>query len=284
MHCLTLKFSPPRPLYLLGYIPSHNRVYLADKDHRIYGYALSLSVVEYQTAILRGDTEVAAEILPTLPKDQLNKVARFLEARGTCLLSSSPTSHPYFQLTLQPLSTDLKELALQLTTDPDHKFDLALSLDDLDTALQITNTVLENESEVKWKTLGDRALTVWRFDLAKECFEKAGDLSALMLLLMAMGDRDGLKVLAAKAGVSPLFFFFNVLIELFVEEKGQYNLAFAIQLQLGDSTACVDLLTKTQRAPEAALFARTYAPRYIYISTSTSTFPLPIPLISSYPL
>ena len=42
---------------------------------------------------------------------------------------------------------------------------------------------------------------MWRFDLAKECFEKAGDLSALMLLLVAMGDRDGLKVLAAKAGM-----------------------------------------------------------------------------------
>jgi Coatomer WD associated region len=56
--------------------------------------------------------------------------------------------------------------------------------------------------------------------------------------------------------------------ELLVEEKGQNNLAFAILLQLGDSTACVDLLTKTQRAPEAALFARTYAPRYIFfIST-----------------
>ena len=54
--------------------------------------------------------------------------------------------------------------------------------------------------------------------------------------------------------------------ELFAEEKGQKNLAFAILLQLGDSTACVDLLTKTQRAPEAALFARTYAPRYIHIS------------------
>ena len=46
-------------------------------------------------------------------------------------------------------------------------------------------------------------MTVWRFDLAKECFEKAGDLSALMLLLVAMGDRDGLKVLAAKAGKVP---------------------------------------------------------------------------------
>jgi len=32
----------------------------------------------------------------------------------------------------------------------------------------------ENESEVKWKALGDRALTVWRFDLAWEAFERAG--------------------------------------------------------------------------------------------------------------
>jgi coatomer subunit beta' len=70
-------------MFLMGYIPSHNRVYLADKDVNIYSYALSLNVVEYQTAILRLDMDAAAEILPTLPKEQLNKVARFLEGRGT---------------------------------------------------------------------------------------------------------------------------------------------------------------------------------------------------------
>ncbi|KAF8888138.1 coatomer protein [Gymnopilus junonius] len=216
----TYTISPfDTPLYLLGYIPAHNRVYLADKDVNVYAYSLSLAVVEYQTAVLRGDTDAAAEILPTLPKDQLNKVARFLEGR------------------------DLKELALTITSDPDHKFDLALSLDDLDTALTIARTVPENEAEVKWKALGDRALTVWRFDLARESFEKAGDLGALMLLLMSIGDREGLAALKVKA-----------------EEKGQNNLAFAITLQLGDAKECVDLLVKTGRAPEAALFARTYAP------------------------
>ncbi|KAF8804306.1 hypothetical protein BYT27DRAFT_7259293, partial [Phlegmacium glaucopus] len=173
------------PLYLLGYIPSHNRVYLTEQDLRIYGYALSLSVVEYQTAILRGDTEAAAEILPTLPKDQLNKT------------------------------------------------------DDLDTALQITHTIPENESEIKWKALGDRALTVWRFDLAKECFEKAGDLSALMLLLVAVGDRDGLKVLAGKA-----------------EEKGQNNLAFAILLQLGDATYAPSQAPKAVQAWKSELTSK----------------------------
>ncbi|SJL02680.1 probable SEC27-coatomer complex beta subunit [Armillaria ostoyae] len=210
------------PLYLLGYIPAHNRVYLADKDVNVYGYSLSLSVVEYQTAVLRGDMAAADEILPTLPKEQLNKVARFLESR------------------------DLKELALQVTTDPDHKFDLSLQLDDLDTAIEIARSIPELEAEAKWKSLGDRALTVWRFDLARESFEKAGDLSALMLLLLAIGDRDGLKALSSKAA-----------------EKGLNNLAFASMFQLGDVNSCVDLLVKTQRAPEAALFARTYAPSQV---------------------
>ncbi|KAF5321445.1 hypothetical protein D9619_000081 [Psilocybe cf. subviscida] len=207
------------PLYLLGYIPAHNRVYLADKDMHVYGYALSLNVVEYQTAVLRGDMAAAADILPTLPKDQLNRVARFLEGR------------------------DLKELALAISTDADHRFDLALSLDDLDTAVEIARGVPEHEAEVKWKALGDRALTVWRFDLAREAFERANDYSALMLLLLAIGDREGLQTLARRAA-----------------KKGQNNLAFAITLQLGDAAACVDLLVKTQRAPEAAMFARTYKP------------------------
>ncbi|KAG1811654.1 coatomer WD associated region-domain-containing protein [Suillus variegatus] len=206
-------------MYILGYIPAHNRVYLADKDMNIFGYSLSLSVVEYQTAVLRGDMDSAAEILPTLPKEQLNKVARFLEGR------------------------DLKELALQVTTDPDHKFDLSLQLDDLDTAVKIARSVSEPEAEAKWKSIGDRALTVWQFDLAREAFEKAGDLSALMLLLLSTGDREGLQKLAATA-----------------EEKGANNLAFATLFQLGDAKPCVDLLLKTNRAPEAALFARTYAP------------------------
>jgi len=69
-------------MYLLGYIPTHNRTYLVDKDVKVYGYSLSLNLIEYQTAVLRGDMEAAQEILPTIPKEQQNKVARFLDARG----------------------------------------------------------------------------------------------------------------------------------------------------------------------------------------------------------
>lgn len=54
--------------------------------------------------------------------------------------------------------------------------------------------------------MGDRALAVWRFDLARECFEKAGDLSALLLLLLAIGDRPGLEKLSQEAGTSHVYF------------------------------------------------------------------------------
>ena len=96
----------------------------------------------------------------------------------------------------------MKELALQVTTDPDHKFDLSLQLDDLDTAVEIARALPDLEAEAKWSAIGDRALAVWRFDLARECFEKSSDLSALMLLLLSIGDRDGLEKLAAQAGKS----------------------------------------------------------------------------------
>ena len=157
----------------------------------------------------------------------------------------------------------MKELALKVTNDPDHKFDLSLQLDDLDTALEITRTVPELEAEPKWKAVGDKALAVWRFDLARECFEKSGDLNALMLLLLSIGDRGGLKKLANDAGQYKLSFvdFPSGSITITSVEKGQNNLAFATLFQLGDTKSCVDLLVRTQRIPEAAIFARTYAPR-----------------------
>ncbi len=94
---------------------------------------------------------------------------------------------------------DLKESALHLTTDPDHKFELAIALDDLGAALDIARQTPSPESETKWRAVGDRALAVWKFDLAMECFEKGGDMSSLLLLHLAMGEREGLQSLASSA-------------------------------------------------------------------------------------
>lgn len=206
-------------MYMLGYIPRDGRIYLADKDINVSSYALSLAVVEYQTMIIRGDHEEAANILETIPVDQKSKIARFLEGQG------------------------LKELALDVTTDSEQRFELALSLQRLDVALEIARTV---DVESKWKIVGDTALASWNFPLAEECFTKARDLSSLLLLHTSTGNTQGLTDLATMA-----------------TEAGLNNIAFISNLSLGQSSQCLDILIKTHRYAEAGLFARTYFPSRI---------------------
>jgi len=69
-------------MYLLGYIPRDNRIYLSDKDLNVYSYALPLSLIEYQTAVLRNDMETANKILPNIPSEQRTRIARFLEGQS----------------------------------------------------------------------------------------------------------------------------------------------------------------------------------------------------------
>jgi coatomer subunit beta' len=204
------------PHYLLGYLPRDSRIYVADKDVNVVSFALSLAVVEYQTLVLRGDLDAAEEVLPSVPKDQNNKIARFLEGQG------------------------YKELALKTATDPEHRFDLALSLGDLQQAVGIAR---EQDTEHKWKTVGDAALTAWDVSLAKECFVKAKDLGSLLLVYSATADASGLRELATLAG-----------------NTSANNIAFSALWQVGDVQACIDLLVKTNRLAEAVLFSQTYKP------------------------
>lgn len=53
---------PLRLMYLLGYIPRDNRVYLGDKEMNVISYSLQLSVLEYQTAIMRKDFDTADRV------------------------------------------------------------------------------------------------------------------------------------------------------------------------------------------------------------------------------
>ncbi|CAG8662791.1 2538_t:CDS:10, partial [Funneliformis caledonium] len=182
-------------------------------------YALSLTVIEYQTAILRSDLETAEQLLPTVPSDQRNRIARFLE------------------------SQDLKELALEVSTDVEHKFELAVQLNKLDAAVEIAREV---NTETKWKAVGDSALSAWKFSLAEECLKKAKDSSGLLLLYTASGNAKGIKELAESAVAD-----------------GKNNVALACFLQLGQVEDCISILIKTDRIPEAAMFARTYLPSHV---------------------
>ena len=52
----------------------------------------------------------------------------------------------------------MKELALEVSTDDDHRFELALLLNKLDIAMDIAR---ETETDSKWRTPGDAALARW---------------------------------------------------------------------------------------------------------------------------
>lgn len=203
-------------MYVLGYLPRDGRVYIADKDVNVVSFGLSLSMVEYQTVVLRGDMDMAAELLKDIPQDQINKVARFLEGQG------------------------YKDMALEVATDPEHRFDLALSLNNLDIALEIAR---EANVEHKWKTVGDAALAGWNLALAQECFTNAKDVGSLLLLHTASGNKEGLRNLAEQAS-----------------EAGLHNVAFSTLWSLGDIDGCIDLLVRTNRFAEAVLFTQTYKP------------------------
>lgn len=155
-------------------------------------------------------------MLSDIPEEQHNKIAHFLEGQG------------------------YKEQALEIATDPEHRFELALGLDRLDTALELAK---QADVEHKWKTVGDAALSAWNFSLAQDCFEHAKDLSSLLLLYTSSASTDGLRNLASKA-----------------KEAGQQNIAFSCLWQLGDLDACLDVLLATNRTAEAVLFAQTYKP------------------------
>jgi coatomer subunit beta' len=96
--------------------------------------------------------------------------------------------------------TELKTLALQVTTDSEHKFELAIALDELETALEIAKATPSPENEIKWKAVGDTALSRWKFSLARECYKKAGDIGAGFLMELALGDKEGVKSVAKEAG------------------------------------------------------------------------------------
>jgi coatomer subunit beta' len=84
-----------------------------------------------------------------------------------------------------------------------------------------------------------------QWDLAEECLLKAGDLNGLLLLYTSIARGEGIEKLAQLA-----------------VEQGKNNIAFMCYFQLRRVDACIDLLCDTGRIPEAAFFARTYAPGY----------------------
>lgn len=205
-----------RPLYVLGYIPKDDRLYLADKELGVVSYQLLLSVLEYQTAVMRKDFATADRVLPSIPKEHRTRVAHFLEKQG------------------------FKRQALDVSSDPEHKFELAIALEDLNMARTLA---VEANNPQKWSQLGELAASTNNLNLAKECMQKAQDYGGLLLLATSSGDENLVKYLAETT-----------------QKEEKYNLSFLSYLLVGDLQKCLNILIDTGRLPEAAFFARSYLP------------------------
>ncbi|CAH9147057.1 unnamed protein product [Cuscuta epithymum] len=167
---VTTMFHLDHPMYLLGYLANQSRIYFIDREFNVIGYTLLLGLIEYKTLVIRGDLERANEILPSIPKEHHNSVARFLESRG------------------------MVEDALEVAVDPDYRFELAIQLRKFEVAKEIAETV---QSESKWKQLGELAISSGMFELAEQCLKHANDLSGLLLLYSSLGDADGITELSS---------------------------------------------------------------------------------------
>ncbi|XP_022033682.1 coatomer subunit beta'-1 isoform X1 [Helianthus annuus] len=213
---VTTMFHLDRPMYLLGYLANQSRVYLIDKEFNVIGYTLLLTLIEYKTLVMRGDLERANDVFPTIPKEHHNSVAHFLESRG------------------------MIEEALDVATDPDYRFELAIQLGKLETARDIAVVA---QSESKWKQLGELAMSAGLLEMAEDCLKHANDLSGLLLLYSSLGDAEEIAKLAYLA-----------------KDSGKNNVAFACLFMLGKLEDCLQLLVDSNRIPEAALMARSYLP------------------------
>jgi len=218
-----------RSMNLMGFVPKENRLFLVDKNRTVTSYEILETVLQYQTAVVRKDFDSANQLLATIPRQKYNDISRFLESQG------------------------YKEVALQVADDPDQKMELAIQLEKLDVALDIMNNEIVPKNEPddldvlsRWKQLGDLALSKGNLALAEQCATSASDLNGLLLMHSSYGNIAGIKDLIVTA-----------------ESQGRTNISFLCSLLVGDTNKCVEILQKTKRFAEAALFARTFAPKLV---------------------
>jgi len=178
-------------------------------------------VLAYQAAIVRDDFSTANKLIEKkkIESKYFNKLAHFLQNQGH------------------------KELALKVSIDPEHQFELALSLKKLNLAKQI---LLKSPSQQKWKQLADLALIQCDFETVEEAALKANDLPLLYLLYTSTNNKNGLQTLY-KLSI----------------ENSKFNVAFNILFYLGNIKKCIDLLVETDKIPQAAMLSRAYYPAKI---------------------
>lgn len=130
------------------------------------------------------------------------------------------------------------------------RFDLALALEDLNTAKQLA---IDANNPQKWSQLGELAASTNNLQLAKECMQKAQDYGGLLLLATSSGDCEAVSNL----GDATL-------------AEGKNNLAFLSFFLLGDLNKCWEILVSTGKSICLQIFFKVF---FLIFQNLTSIFP-----------
>ena len=215
-----------KKMFVLGYVPQKNRIFLINKTLKITSYELLASVIEAQHAIVKAEEgmttsdphyQALKEIIDQVPENHTSKIAKFLE------------------------SMNFKDIAFDVTIDEEHKFDLAVSLNKIRDAYNIA--MQDSQNYEKLRKVGDISLKIGDFNLAEECYVKSNDFNSLLLIYSSLGDEQGMTTLAQKS-----------------QQEKKYNIAYQCYFTLGKPSNCYEILVEAGRIPEAAMFARAYLP------------------------
>lgn len=203
-----------RDHHFLGYLPKENRILFIDREDTITTYRLQVGVVEYMAAVVRKDFDAADELLQSIEKSHWHRLAQFLENRGHL------------------------DKALQVSTDDDHRFDLAIHLKNMSVVKDLT---VKNPSTTRWKQFGDLALTQGYISDAIDAYRECNDLNGLLLIYTSINDVDSISNLGDLS-----------------LQWGKTNLAFTCFHLAKRYSDNVDVLIRTGKGGEAAFYARTY--------------------------
>nr|CCC46795.1 putative beta prime cop protein [Trypanosoma vivax Y486] len=206
----------PRGQYLLGYLPKEDRVICIDKDAAVSSYRLRMNVIQCMAATVREDFYVVDALFPSMTSGERMQLARFLQTKGHA------------------------ERALHVTTDDDHRFELALQLGKLALAKEIAD---KSALAVHWKQVADAALERGMMAVAEEALHKCGDSAGLLLLYSCTGDISSIQKLGDTCAAC-----------------GKANIAFTCFHLSGRFADNVDLLCNTGSVAQAAFYARTFCP------------------------
>ena len=77
-----------------------------------------------------------------------------------------------------------KQQALAVSTDPDHRFELALQIGDMKAAYALAQEI---DNEQKWKQMADLATEKADFGLTQDCLHRAQDYGGLLLFASSSG-------------------------------------------------------------------------------------------------